>query len=79
MADLTVMTDPPTTIDYSIQDYRVRTFILMGEFLYDEDRCIDVPGWKDQLVKFVLDQNLHIDDGLGLHAFVKGLKNEGLI
>lgn len=79
MASVFVMTDPPTEIDYSLVDNRVRSFELRGEKLFDEDEGIAIDGWKDKLAEFVKEQCLDKDDGHGLHAFVYGLIDEGVI
>ncbi len=79
MASVSVATDPPTDIDYSLVDRRVRVFKLRGKVLYDEDEGIDIKGWKEELVKLVKKQGLDINDGIGLHAFVYGLIKEGLL
>ncbi|MDY6857473.1 MAG: hypothetical protein SWO11_22770 [Thermodesulfobacteriota bacterium] len=76
MASVFVMTNPPTDIDYSLVDNRVRSFELHGVLLYDEDKNISQAGWKDQLVAFVKEQGLNINKGIGLHAFVYGLIEE---
>ena len=79
MASVYIMTDPPTHIDYSIADNRVKSFDLRGEILFDENKGIDVEGWKTSLIEFVKEQGLHKDKGKGLHAFIYGLIYEGLI
>ncbi|MDY6893876.1 MAG: hypothetical protein SVO01_00435 [Thermotogota bacterium] len=80
MASICILTDPPTDIDYSIFDKRVCSFELRGKLLYDEDEGISRIGWKKQLVDFVKEQGLNInEDDRGLHAFVYGLIEEGLI
>ncbi|MDY6862815.1 MAG: hypothetical protein SV062_07475 [Thermodesulfobacteriota bacterium] len=79
MASVFVMTSPPSDIYYSLADNRVRSFKLRGVLLYDEDKNISQAGWKDQLVAFVKEQRLNINDGRGLHAFVYGLIDAGLI
>ena len=78
MASLFVMTKPPTDIDYSLVDGRVRAFKLRGETLYDEVTGIAEDGWSDKLVDFVTEQGLDIDKGTGLHAFVYRMQEEGL-
>ncbi len=57
-------------VDYSLMDGRVRSFKLDGTTLFDEDMGIEADGWRDKLHQLVLDYSLHIDQGLGLHAFV---------
>lgn len=79
MANVCTMTKPSTNIEYSLVDNRVRSFELRGKTLYDEDKDIAVEGWEDKLVEFVKKQGLDIDDGDGLHAFVYGLIDKGLI
>jgi len=79
MAGVYVLTNPPTDIDYSITDNRVRSFKLRGVVLYDEDKKIAVDEWKNELVKFVKEQKLNVNDGRGLHSFVHGLIKEGLL
>ena len=79
MASVSVMTDPPTDIDYSVMDGRVRSFKLMGKLLFDEDKEIVTDGWEKQLARFVKDQGLDKDDGRGLHAFVYKLQEDGLL
>lgn len=79
MASVQVATVPPTDIDYSLVDNRIRFFKLCGVVLYDEDTGVVVDGWKDELVRFVKVMGLHINDGRGLHAFVYGLIDEGLL
>ena len=79
MASVFVMTDPPTDIDYSIADGRVRSFELRGVVLYDEDSGIAAPGWRDALAGFVREQGLNVPDRRGLHAFVYRLIEDGLI
>ena len=76
MASVFIMTDPPSDIDYSLADKRVRSFELRGTVLYDEDKGIAVEGWEDELVKFVKEQGLNVDKGRGLSAFVYGLINK---
>jgi hypothetical protein len=79
MASVFVMTNPPTYIDYSLIDNRVRSFELRGVALYDENEEITTNGWEGKLVEFVKEQGLDIDDGRGLHAFVYGLIEKGLL
>ena len=79
MASVFVLTEPPTDIDYSVVDGRVRSFKLRGEKLFDEDDDIAVDGWKDRLVEFVKEQGLDKNYGRGLHAFVYRLIEDGLI
>jgi len=78
MASVVVMTTPPTDIDYSLGG-RVRSFDLRGDVLYDEAAGIAVDGWEARLAEFVKEQGLDVDDGRGLHAFVYGLIERGLI
>ena len=77
MASVYICTTPGTDIDYSVVDGRVRSFTLRGELLYDEDAGVSTHDWEKQLVKLVEDQQLAVDDGRGLHAFVYRLIIEG--
>jgi len=79
MASVHILTEPLSIIDYSLADRRVRSFELRGAVLYDEDESIAVDGWEDELVDFVRLQELDIDYGEGLHAFVYGLIEKGLL
>jgi len=80
MASVTILTEPLTDIDYSVVDGRVRSFELYGEKLYDEDDGIERKGWKQKLIKLVMEQKLNIDkDGRGLHAFIYRMMDDGLI
>ena len=76
MASVYIMTEPPTDIDYSSIDGRVRSFTLEGVCLYDESLGVQEEGWREKLIAFVHEQGLDIDeDGLGLHAFVYQLQD----
>lgn len=80
MASVNVGTEPPSEIDYSVVDGRVRSFVLRGVKLYDERDGTDGEGWKATLAQFVREQGLDIDTGgRGLHAFVYRLQGEGLL
>lgn len=80
MASVYVMTEPPTDIDYSLVDGRVRRFVLFGQKMYDEDDGTSIDGWRDRLVEFVRIQGLDVDkDGHGLHAFVYKMQDDGLL
>jgi len=80
VASIFVRTQPPTDIDYSLNDGRVRSFELRGEKLFDEHDGTNVEGWEEKLVEFVIEQGLNIDtDGRGLHAFVYRMIDDGLI
>lgn len=70
MADVTILSDPLTIIEYSVVDGRVKEFILKGETLFDEKEKIEVTGWQQKLADIVWDYGLDIDKGHGLHAFV---------
>jgi len=80
MASVYVMTEPPTDIDYSLVDGRVRRFVLFGQKMYDEDDGTSIDGWRDRLVEFARIQGLDIDkDGHALHAFVYKMQDDGLL
>lgn len=80
MATLFVGPEPESIIDYSLVDGRVREFVHNGERIYDEDEKLDIPGWKDVLVKIVLANKLNVPrDDLGVHAFVARMIDDGLV
>lgn len=80
MADIIVDTNPPSCIDYSIIDGRIRYAEIEGETLYDEEELIAVEGWKQKIVLFVIEHRLYRQriDGF-VPAFVSRLEEEGLI
>ena len=65
-------------IDYSCTDGRVREFVWNGKLIYEEN-AIAEPGWQAKLVDVVMQNNLHIDNGRGLHAFVYKMIDDGLL
>ena len=80
MASVYICSEPYSDIDYSIIDGRVRSFVLRGEKLYDEQDGTEVNGWRIKLVEFVREQRLDVDkDGYGLHAFVYRMQDDGLL
>lgn len=80
MASVYGFTTPASEVDYCIADGHVRLFELRGDVLFDERSGIAVDGWENRLVDFVIKHSLHKDlDGSGLHAFVHGLIERGLI
>jgi hypothetical protein len=80
MASVYILTEPPSNIDYSLKDGRIQSFELRGMLLYDENEHIQIDNWKDELIKFVKDQELDINkDGRGLHAFVYRMIDDGLL
>ncbi len=70
MANLTILTDPISDIEYSIQTGTIREFCLLGDILYSEEKGITTPGWKSELLGFIIDQNLMDDHGTGLPACI---------
>lgn len=80
MANVFIFTEPYSDIDYSLVDGRVRSLVIRGETLYDEQTGIATDDWRDKLVSFVLEMGLHIDnDGHGLYAFVRRMQDDGLL
>lgn len=71
----------PSSIDYSIVDGRVRSFMLRGVKLYDEQDGTAADGWRDQLVGFVLEVGLDLaGEASGReHAFVTKMRADGLL
>ena len=72
MASLII--DGVGSVDYSM-DGVVEEFALGEDVIYSVHDGIYVRGWKQKLIKFVVDNDLHINDGKGLHAFVYPLDN----
>ena len=69
-----------SVVDYSLADGRVRSFVLDGKKLYDEDDGTSDKGWRQALVDFVRQRGLDEDrDGMGLHAFVYRMIDDGLL
>ena len=72
MATLCIMTEPPTTIDYSVKTGEVSEFSLRGK--------IQPPDvLEKQLVRFVKENELDKPDPRGLHTFVRALYDKGLL
>jgi len=79
MASLYIPSTPATNIEYSIMDGRVMQFTLLGKVLYDEDESNQDSKWKEKLVELVKDMGLDTDRGIGRHAFVNRMEEDGLI
>ena len=79
MAGLHITTTPPTRIDYSLVDGRVRSFELRGEVLFDEDAGTEVEGWKRRLADLVMEFGLADPSPLGCHAFIYWMIEQGLL
>ena len=57
----------------------MRSFVLRGETIFDENAKIAKDGWVDNLVALVKELRLDIDDGHGLHFFVYRMQDDGLL
>jgi hypothetical protein len=64
-----------TVVDYCMIEKEVKGFKLKGKILYGDS--IEVRGWKKKLIQFVEDQELNVDRGNGLPAFVRRLAEVG--
>ena len=72
MATLCIMTEPPTTIEYSVKTGEVSEFSLRGK--------IQPPDiLEKQLVRFVKEHRLNKPNPRGLHAFMYPLYDKGLL
>ena len=79
MASVCVTTNPPSSIDYSLLDGRVRSFTLRGVKLYDEQDGTRADGWEGVLSKFVQEQGLDADVGeFSARAFVYWMRAKGI-
>ena len=79
MATLYIMTEPPTTIEYSVKTGEVSEFSLRGKVLLDINKKISTDGWEAQLVRFVKEHRLNKPNPRGLHAFMYPLYDKGLL
>jgi len=77
MASLSIGTTPYSDIDYSLVDGRIRALVIRGEKLYDEQTGLEAEGWRDKLVEFVKEQQLH--RGAMVRAFVHRMRADGLL
>jgi hypothetical protein len=64
-----------TTVDYCPIEKQVKGFKLKGKVLYGDGT--EVRGWKKKLTQFVEEQELNVDSGNGLPAFVRRLAEVG--
>lgn len=79
MASVFGMTEPPSDIDYSIADGRIRSFKFRGQVLFDERSGVEVSGWETRLVELVKECGLDQPSELGYHAFIYWMVDQGLI
>ena len=80
MASLVILSNPVSDIEYSILDGRVKSFELKGVKMFDEVDGTAIDGWKQRLAELVIAQGLDVDrDGIGLHAFVYRLQEDGAL
>ena len=79
MASILIASSPPSSIDYSIVDGRVREFIHRGMLIYDERTGVALAGWREALVELTVQQGLNVESAEGLHAFVKRMAADGLL
>lgn len=73
MASLFVGTN--SNIDYSLIDGRIRSLVLNGEILYDEQDGTNTPFWISRLMDFIRDHELDVSE----YAFVHWLQEKGLL
>ena len=64
-----------TVVDYCLDEKQVKGFKLKGKVLYGGGAA--VRGWKKKLIQFVEEQELNVDSGNGLPAFVRRLAEVG--
>jgi len=76
MASLYITTDPPSDIDYSM-DGNIKEVMLYGETLFSN--TVNVLGWEEKLSTFIKEQELDVDTGHGLNAFVVKIQEDGLL
>lgn len=57
-------------IEYSVVDGRVRRFTSKDNVFFDEDREINIPGWKERIVELLGAEKLDFH-GIALDAIKK--------
>lgn len=64
-------------IDYSLNGH-IREFKYKGKVLFSEADNVRMAGWKTKLKSIIKKQGLDIDNGCGLHAFIRPLFKKGI-